>query len=135
MEQRGLNALARLDLSSWFDYWHTHPDWEFRGNKCIENQQSVIELGYKFQKVAEGLCEKCLAPIQCWSTVCENTGNNAVYLHTENGNGTPFPYDFEGADWGSKDHPILNAVVNLDTHEIGKYTYPDEIIYVIRKRA
>jgi len=135
MERRSLLALSRVDIYQWFDYWHMHPDWKRKGNKRPENRRSAIELGYKLLHAAEFLCEKRSEPIQCWATVCEDTGDNCVYLHTENPHGTPFPSVVEGTEWGSTDNPILNEIVNRETHEIGKFHYSNKLVYVIRKRA
>lgn len=136
MEGKGLSALSRINLNGWFSYWHTHPDWKSKGNKCPENRQSAIELSYRLLLVAENLCEQRSDTIQCWATICEDTGSNAIYLHTENPNGTPYPYAFDGYEWNIEaENPILSKVVNLSTHEVGKLTWPEEIIYIIRKRS
>jgi hypothetical protein len=135
MELKGLKALARVDIHEWFDLWHTHPDWERKGNKRLENRRSAIELGYKLLQAAEALCVKRAEPIECWVSVCQDTGDNGVYLHTKNPNGTPFPSMVEGIEWNPTDNQVLNDVVDHQVHEIGKYHFSGEVVYVVRKRA
>ena len=135
MRQKGHAALARIDINEWFDYWHTHPDWDGKGNKCPENRRSTFELGYDLLKDAEELCKQRVKPIQCWAIFCKDTSDNAIYLHSENPNKSPFPYTFDGSEWGITDIPDLNDIVNIETHEIGKFVSPDDVVYVVRKRA
>lgn len=84
---------------------------------------------------AERLASAARQDIQVFAMVCKDTGSNAVYLHTANPNGTPYPQDFSHVEW---DGPIpweLCDVVDLSTHQVGKAVYGEDTDYVIRKRA
>ncbi|MEQ1531696.1 MAG: hypothetical protein ABL925_20480 [Methylococcales bacterium] len=90
-KRKALKAFDRLDMSSWFDFWHTHPDWKSKGNRYLETRAMVAKLTYELLTYAENLAQFRNKPIQIFASICEDTGNNAVYVHTENPNGTIFP--------------------------------------------
>jgi len=131
MEQKALRSLSSLDMTSWFDLWHTHPDWKGKGNRCPENRMASIQLGYSLLKKAEELARVAPRSIQSWLAVCPNSLDDGVYLHSENPNGTPFPYPFEGVEWGASDHPVLDAVVDSQRHRIGKALYDSEPVFFV----
>lgn len=130
-ERIALDHFEELDMASWFDFWHEHPDFKFKANRA---KTLVANLTYSLLKKLELLASERTEPIQIWATLCENTGNNAIYVHSPNPNGAPFPYSFEGVVWGVAEPP--EAIGLLDqTHEIGKSDYDDEMVYFIRQRA
>ena len=128
-------ALDHLGTNNWFDLWHTHPDWKSKGNRFPENRVAVAQLTYHLLQYAENITIPRNLAIQIWASVCEDTGNNAVYLHTENPNGTPFPYQFEGVEWGVSGPLEIRTIINKSMHEIGRIRYADETVYIIRKKA
>ena len=118
-------------MKSWFDLWHTHLDWKSKAGRA---RTQVSQLTYKIRLQAEELATTRSESIQLWATVCEDTGNNAIYVHSQNPNGTPYPYPFDGVKWDVPAPPELQGIVR-NTHEIGCARYIKEIVYVIRKRA
>jgi hypothetical protein len=130
-ERIALDTFAKLDITSWFDFWHEHPDFDLKANRA---KKMVATLTYSLLKEMERLVSERTEPIQVWATLCENTGDNAIFVHSPNPNGTSFPYSFEGVEWGVEEPP--EAVGLLDqAHEIGKAKYQDEAVYYIRQRA
>ena len=73
--------------------------------------------------------------IQFFATICEDTGDNAIYIHTENPNGTEFPAKFENTDWVCEVPLELVVIVDMSTYEIGKTQYSNEVGYVLRKKV
>lgn len=135
MEAKSLDAINSRDINGWFDYWHTHPDWDGKGNKCFQNRVSAAELTYKLLLHLEKLCNKRNEPIQCWATISEDTADNAIFLHTENENNTAFPYKYDNTEWENFNLPEYLDCVNSQTHEIGSMRHLNEIIYNIRRKA
>lgn len=43
-KKKALMALDSLDMSSWFDLWHTHPDWKSKGNRFPHDRATVAKL-------------------------------------------------------------------------------------------
>ena len=132
---KSTRSIEGLDYSSWFDFWHTHPDWKSKGNRCPQDRASVALITYELLLYAEKRAESRKAPIQIFATICEDTGRNAIYLHSENPNGRPFPEPFPNVIWGATQPSELAGIVDLETHEIGRSEYSGEIDYIIRRRA
>jgi hypothetical protein len=130
-ERIALDQFANLDMTSWFDYWHEHPDFKIKANRA---KSMVANLTYSLLKEMEQLASERTDPIQIWATLCENTGNNAIYVHSHNPNGTPFPYTFEGVRWGVTEPPEAVGLID-QAHEFGKREYEDEVVYYIRQKA
>jgi hypothetical protein len=133
--KRACRSLERLDYSTWFDLWHTHLDWRSKGNRFPELRKSVAVITYRALVHAERLALTAKQPIQVFGTVCEDTGSNAVYLHTPNPNSTPYPFGFPNVVWAVPLPPELHGVVDLKAHEVGKLIHSDGVDYVIRKLA
>jgi len=131
MDRAGHRSLVSLDFEGWFDFWHTHPDWKGRGNRCRENREAEIRLGYKLLEAAQVLCAGAPRKIQAWLTVCPNSFDDAVYLHSGNPNGTPFPYEFEGVEWDNKEHPLINSIVDKAIYKIGKVQSDSEDVFIV----
>lgn len=119
MRDRALRSLSNLDTTGWFDYWHCHIDWQAKGDKEPENRERAIELGYEVLKMAGEIASKVKGPIQYWWFIHESSGEDAVYLHTPNNNGSPFPCDFEGISWGEHGHPKLVQIVDHAKYKVG----------------
>lgn len=83
--------------------------------------------------MAKNLAERRVAtrkdPIQVFATLCADTANNAVYLHSANPNGTPFPHPFEGVRWGVAAPVEFSGIFDAALHEVGRLeseTFGDE---------
>ena len=129
-ERNASTAISRLDMASWFDLYHTHLDWKSKANRA---KPMVALLTYKLLQQAEASAESRREPIQVWATLCENTGDNAIYLHSQNPNQTEFPYTFDGVEWGVTEPPEAQGIIN-STHEIGRRIYDSGAVYFIRRK-
>jgi hypothetical protein len=132
-EASALQALAGLDMSGWFNWWHMHPDWKAKGDRCAENRVVSLQILYRLLRAAEDLAGKASKPIQCWAFVGSSAYDDAVYMHSENPRGTP-PYDFAGVEWGHADHPLLEDIVDSSTHRIGNLANDSGVMFVICAR-
>lgn len=133
-ERSALACIDRLDIKSWFDYWHTHVDWKGKGNRCPESRRRVIEIGYGLLQVLEQRNLGRQDPLQRWMTVAENAADDAVWMHSPNPNGTPFPHDFAGVEWDFSDHEVLNELVDLRLYRIGRICHASGTLYVVVAR-
>lgn len=132
-EKAGLHTLSRLDMESWFDWWHMHPDWKGKGDRCPDNRKVSVEVVYRLLQEAEKLRNKASKPIQCWALIASSAYDDAVYMHSENPHGTP-PYDFSGVEWDSVGNEMLSEVVDSSTHRIGKLQNESEALFFILAR-
>ncbi|MES2820886.1 MAG: hypothetical protein V4812_18080 [Pseudomonadota bacterium] len=134
-EARGRRNIDRLDLTTWFDYWHTHVDWNGRGNTRPENIPEIAVTTIRLLQYLELLAKDRSEPIQLWATLCGNTMDNAVYAHSQNPNGTVYPHDFHAVTWNPPVQDWLAAAVPSGTHQIGMARYGGEVVYLVRLRA
>jgi hypothetical protein len=132
-EARARRKIDALDLSSWFDFWHTHVDWYGRGNAHIENRADVAASTVRVLRHLEeraGLREE---PFQVWATLCNDTMDNAVYAHSPNPNGTAYPEVHRGVLWGAPVPKWVSAAVDA-AHEVGAFSRGEGFVYVVRRR-
>ncbi|MEG3792609.1 hypothetical protein V1318_21015 [Lysobacter sp. CCNWLW3] len=135
VEARGRRHIDRLDLTGWFDYWHTHVDWYGRGNSRPENAPEIAAATVRLLQYLELLAKDRPEPIQLWATLCSNTMDNAVYAHSQNPNGTACPRDFRAVTWDPPVPGWVSAAIPSGGHQIGMASYGGEVVYFVRKRA
>jgi len=88
--------IEKLDLSggpkSWFDLWHIHlPENAVDDPYRPTNKQDVLDLMQIYDEMRSALA-KFTKAYQLFILIDENCyRENAVYIHTENPNRTPFP--------------------------------------------
>jgi hypothetical protein len=135
-EARARCSIDRLNFSSWFDFWHTHIDWNGRGNSQLGNRQDVAAATIRLLNYLELRAQDRREPIQLWATICDNTMDNAVYAHSPNPNRDSYPNDFKGTQWDASIPDWLAAVVHGGKFEVGAYLgpYSDGAVYMVRKR-
>ncbi|HPF58404.1 MAG TPA: hypothetical protein PK820_06370 [Candidatus Competibacteraceae bacterium] len=90
---------------------------------------------YDLLNVVEEATKSQINRLQVWAILCEDTGNNAIFIHSENPNGKPYPYGFENVVWGVPEPTEAKGLVNRNIHEFGKAKYEEEIVYYIRKKS
>ena len=126
--------LFRLPVSrdQWFDLWHTHFDWQNFGALGKLDRRKHLNATF----VAFGRARQQLG---VWGQPHEtfvraaphDSGGDAVYVHSANPNGTPFPLVHH---WGTEIHyvpSILFGQVNLSKHSILRSVDGSEIVYSI----
>jgi len=132
---RAKAVVDELDFSSWFDFWHTHVDWDCKGNRYPESRAAVAKATYELLRYAEAAAVARDEPIQIFAQICRETGSNAVYIHSGNPNGSSFPCKFEDTNWSPSTPPELEGVIDRDLHELGVSHFGEEETYVIRAKA
>ena len=92
-----MNTITKkLDFSggknSWFDFWHTHIDWNSDGNKSWNLRKEFLDkLLTEFENVKSEL-KKYPNEYQTWIMIDENdSGEDGIYIHTKNPNSENFP--------------------------------------------
>ncbi len=85
-----------LDFSggpkSWFDLWHTHIDWDGKGNRDWKTRRKYLEkLLDTFGQLKLKL-KTYPHDFQLWIMIDENdSGGDCIYIHTKNPNADNFP--------------------------------------------
>jgi hypothetical protein len=123
------------DFKSWFDMWHRHIDWE--GDGILSRQHRTFELWalfktlHRFEHETRHMRERC----QVFVYVNEHTpGNDAVYVHTPNPNGTPFPYVPQVDRWLTATPVWLARHVCLERYVLGVRTSDGERYYFVQRK-
>jgi hypothetical protein len=135
MEKSATSEINDLDPTSWFDYWHCHIDWYGKGGRRLDNRPASLELGYKILKYVELFRLKCTLPTQSWWFIHEQSYEDAVYIHSENENKSPYPFQFDEVEWNNTTNSILNNIIDLTKHKIGRINNEHGITYVVTENA
>jgi len=134
MQKHADEAFSSIDPDDWFDYWHTHPDWDGKGNSKPENRIRANELTYSLLQKAEELTKHRNNNVQCWAIITEDTMDNSVFIHTKNPNGTEFPFTYEDVKWDISNQDI-EQTIDSSNYQIGLYSGEHGNTYYIRKKA
>lgn len=89
-----------LRSGSWFELMHWHPDIHGIGNTNANARSVCLSVSRQyFEKVLAEL-SAWGRPSQCWFIADENdSGEDAIYVHTPNPNRENFPYRFDEVTW------------------------------------
>lgn len=122
-------CLCERDADGWFDYWHTHVDWDGKAN-CLRG--GVARHTFELLGLAESLTARRRGQVQAWATFCPDTADNAVFLHSANPNGNPFPHPFAGVAWGVA--APCSGIRAASAHEFGRFDGGEGTVYLCRAR-
>jgi hypothetical protein len=97
----------------WWDNWHYHADWPGWGNvKWSYRLGHFKALAKVFDTIAKAR-DLFPAPFQCWILISgRSAGEDSVFLHTPNANGTSFPFQPKGVYWNDdRLLPVFTALL------------------------
>ena len=131
VERRLPRDFSQLDAAQGFDYWHTHVDWRGRGSRTPGDRACVAALTYRLLRALEDFAATRPFAVHSWATLCEDTGNNAVYLHSaDSASG-----QLAQVDWNIAPPPEAESIVDPATHRIGRLDYLGAVVHVIQRRG
>lgn len=134
MEKVISRDVSRIDPEGWFDLWHTHPDWDGKGNLRPENKARANEITFNTLLTIEELLKHRGSKVQCFAILKDDTMGNSVYIHSENPNSTEFPFKYDDVSWGVSNDE-LSSYVDYTTHEVGLFLGEGPKTYFVRKLA
>lgn len=131
-EETKANAtLDRVQESEWFDYWHTHLDWKGRGNRHVSDRTTVAAGLLRLLKRAVSSERE---DVQCWVMLAQDTGQSALYLHSPNPQGTPWPHPFDGVTWDIELPGWLEPLLSSDGLQAGRWGSGESQRLLVRVR-
>ncbi|HED4878406.1 TPA: hypothetical protein R4K21_004249 [Stenotrophomonas maltophilia] len=131
-EETKANAtLDRVQESEWFDYWHTHLDWKGRGNRHVSDRTTVAAGLLRLLKRAVSSERE---DVQCWVMLAQDTGQSALYLHSPNPQGTPWPHPFDGVTWDIELPGWLAPLLSSDGLQAGRWGSGESQRLLVRVR-
>src|SRR5262245_1972321 len=127
---------VRFGEGAWYDLWHIHPDlrgWSTRGGRA--RQAHLTALFGAFRRILAQAAAYD-GPAQVFVSVnSKDSPGDALYVHTPNPNGSPFPYAFEGYRWDDVEVPEWLGR-HLDAQlEVGETVFEGEVRYVVVPRG
>lgn len=129
-EAKANAVLDRALESEWFDYWHTHLDWKGRGNRHQTDRASVAVALLRLLQQAVSTHRE---DVQCWVMLAPDTGDSALFLHSRNPQGTPWPHPFEGTHW-DVEPPVWLAPLLAPQHQAGHWGSGERQLWMVRVR-
>ena len=123
-----------LNFSSWFDYWHTHIDWEGYGNHKGKYFNEFVSILLGAISLYQEKLSKNHKEFQCFGILdLLDSGSTAIYIHTPNPNSDNFPIKFD-SDLIDISVPIQINHIPATNHFVFKKskTFPN-IIYVFSR--
>lgn len=132
-------ATFSVDLrpSQWYDLWHKHFDrhgYTRRSHRA--RHQHLRALFTAFRRTLQQAFDSA-RPVQVFVSIAPESEaeQDALYVHTPNPNGTPFPHPFEGVHWNASPPPFLRTFIEGEPWEIGSVQYEGSTWWVVRARS
>jgi hypothetical protein len=126
----------RVDLPKrkWCDLWHQHFDWEGFGDRgWVHRRRHLSALLVALSRARNELALSS-QPYQLFAVVhVSDAGSDAIYVHTENPNGTEFPLSHSGRVLQSLP-PLLAGRVDLNKYRVFSQHEGKEHCYVIEPK-
>lgn len=129
----------RVDLITkrWCDLWHVHFDWNGFGNLNRVHRLKHLNVVLRALDRARRELAGTTQPYQLFAIVYPRSSiDDAVYVHTENPNGTEFPLRFSGAVPIDTLPPLLAGRVNLKLYSVLKQRHDEgDVSFIIEVRG
>ena len=130
-----LSEAFRIDPSdgAWFDLSHTHFDWKGHSRRGLSHRRLHLLALFKAFQRALAQVSRAALPIQVFVSIApeREAEQDALYVHSENPNGTPFPYAFANTVW---DVPVPELVRPYlePTWQVGASDLEGQTWYTVR---
>lgn len=124
-----------IDNESWFYFWHIHLDFYGVGNQSLKVRREHIKAQLiLYEKLLKEL-ESFQVPYQSWICIHEeDTGSDAVYIHTPNPNDDYFPHLPSGLNWSCEIPISFREFIDQDKYNVGYYKSEYEETYFIQSK-
>jgi hypothetical protein len=123
------------NFNSWFDLWHRHVDWNGDGKLSRLHRKfqlwALFRTLHKFERQTHHMRDRC----QVFLLIHEHDpGSDAVYVHTENPNGTPFPCEPKVQIWLSKLPFWFSDRISLANYRVGLSLHDGDRHYFVQRK-
>ncbi|NBI28652.1 hypothetical protein [Chengkuizengella marina] len=125
-----------LDIEdNWFDFYHIHLDFSGHGNNSKKIRNEHIKAHLSLYKNILKQLEKYENSFQSWICIHEeDTGADAVYVHTKNPNYDDFPFQNENINWECKIPNSLMNLIDIEKFNVGYISSNHENTYFIQSK-
>jgi hypothetical protein len=127
---------VNLAAKNWCDLWHQHFDWEGFGDRgWVHRRKHVGVLLGALRRARVELSEH-KEPYQLFALIYpHSSAEDAIYVHTPNPNGSPFPIAFDGATLLHTLPPILAGRVDRALYDVYRVPAKDGIYFVVQPQG
>ncbi len=135
--QRNADSFS-LELSeeSWFELMHWHPDIYGTGNASPSARGVCTSLAKQYLTTAMEALREWNKASQCWCLLDSgDSGQDSVYVHTENPNRANFPYPFEDVTWGVEAPIWVTTVFAPANYTVGVSGKSPELLYWVVEKT
>jgi hypothetical protein len=130
--KRGPRLSVDRSEGSWYDFHHTHTDPRGLGNRTSGARKHFLRCVRSRLLETVSQLKGWSTPHQVWAIIdSEDSGQNAVYLHTPNENGTAFPHDFANVLWSGPVPPWVSSIFPPEHYRVGSSNIDGHIYYTV----
>jgi len=136
LKERAATFEVDLGPLQWYDLWHQHFDWHEYAQRCHRYRRQHLEaLFTAFRRVLQQASEAG-RPVQVFVSIAPESepGQDALYVHTPNPNGTPFPHSFERVNWQAAPPMFIRSFVDEEPWEVGALEQDGSTWWIVRAR-
>jgi hypothetical protein len=121
-----------LPAKKWCDLWHTHFDWDGYGDRgWLDRRRHLRALFVALTRARRELAAQSI-PYQLFAAVYPaSSSDDALYVHTENPNSTPFPFEFPDTQPTAGLPPLLATFVDPRRYRVLKSNGSRGICYLV----
>jgi len=129
------NYQLHVENDSWYDLWHRHLDFRGLGNCSLKVRREHIKAHIVLYSNFLRQLESFNKPYQSWICIHEeDSGADAVYVHTPNPNINDFPIKFDFIKWDCKVPDSFSDLIDFNKYKVGYYESEYEQIYYIQSK-
>jgi len=115
---------------------HWHSDIDGIGNSSATAREVSLAAARQYLSTAMAALRGWSKPSQCWCLLDPlDSGQDAIYVHTENPNRPSFPYEFDEVTWGIEAPAWVAAAFPPEAFMVGASGQAPELVYWVVERA
>ena len=124
---------VNLSQKNWCDYWHQHFDWfNFGDRGWLDRRRHLNRLLLALRNARDELSINADQPYQLFAAVHpKSSGDDAIYVHTANPNGSKFPAEFDDGDLIDWLPPLLAGRLDRDRYTVRRMHFENESYFLI----
>lgn len=131
--RRANQFVLNLKDQTQYDLWHTHFDWEGFSEIDALHRRRHLVAGFKMLKRVSTQLKQWGQPHQVFLNLsADRSSNDALYVHTRNASGSPFPHELARAKQIKTPPAWLRGLAPVGHYEIYCEEFDGRRWYVVR---
>lgn len=136
LDLKARNLGLTLDEDDWYDYWHTHFDWEGQGNIKRKHRKEFLKAYLVALECLSKQIKQTNFKCQCglWIFPADSY-SDAIFLHSKKPKEDNFPINMDEFVWTTDIPPVFRGLVEKDKFMYGKHPNKNDCIWVIEHKV